>query len=129
MKTKGRAFVSGAYSGSADEIEENIIKARVVISDVLKAGWVPVCPNVFWSPFADTQDYEFWLEAALALLETSDILVLVPGWESSSGVKREIKRARELGIPIVNSDLEPMEFGSIVPRVRKPLTMAQLRIS
>jgi hypothetical protein len=124
---KGRAFISGAYSGSVKEIEENITRARVVIAEVLKAGYVPVCPNVFWSPFADIQDYDFWLEAALSLLETCDLLVLVPGWETSSGVKREVRRARELGIPIVNSDLEPMAFGSQVPRVRKPLTMAQLR--
>jgi hypothetical protein len=124
---KGRAFISGTYSGSAQEIEENVTKARVVIADVLKAGYIPICPNVFWSPFADIQDYDFWLEAALSLLDTCDIMVLVPGWETSSGVKREIQRAREAGIPIVNADLEPVTFGSEIPRVRNPLTMSQLR--
>lgn len=126
-KTKGKAFISGAYSGSITEIEENLTKARVVIADVLKAGWIPVCPNVFWSPFADLQDYEFWLEAALALLDTCDLLVLVPGWETSSGVKKEVQRARELRIQIVDSEMNPVTFGSVVPRVRKPLTLDKLR--
>jgi hypothetical protein len=128
MKTKVKSFISGAYSGAINEIELNISKARVVIVDVLKAGWVPICPNVFWSPFADIQIYDFWLEAALSLLETCDVMVLVPGWETSSGVKREIQRAREIGIPIVNADLEPMYFeDGDPPQVRKPLTLAQLR--
>ena len=128
MKPKGRAFISGAYSGSLSEVNENISKARVVIADVIKAGWIPICPNVFWSPFADIQDYDFWLEAAITLLETCDILVLVPGWETSSGVKREIQRAREIGILIVNSDLEPIVFDDeVTSKGRKPLTLDKLR--
>jgi hypothetical protein len=126
--TKGRAFISGAYSGALNEIELNISKARLVIVDVLKAGWVPICPNVFWSPFADLKEYDFWLEAALSLLDTCDILVLVPGWETSSGVRREIQRAREVGILIVNSDLEPVVFeDEVTTKGRKPLTLAQLK--
>lgn len=126
--TKGRAFISGAYSGTIKDIELNISKARVVIADVLKEGWVPVCPNVFWSPFADIQDYDFWLEAALSLLDTCDILVLVPGWETSSGVRRELQRAREIGILVVNADLEPVVFeDETSPTGRKPLNLFQLR--
>ena len=102
MKPKGRAFISGAYSGnSISEVELNLSKARLVVEDVTKAGWVPICPNVFWHPFSEFQDYDFWLEAAIDLIETCQVLVVVPGWERSSGVAKEIKRAKELGIPIL----------------------------
>jgi hypothetical protein len=101
MKPKGRAFISGAYSGTPEEIEINLARARAVSEEVTKAGWVPICPNIFWSPFAEYQDYAFWLDAALRLLEVCDILILVPGWEKSSGVARELDRARVLGIQIL----------------------------
>lgn len=101
MKPKGRAFISGAYSGTPEEIERNLLKARWVSGIVTKRGWAPICPNVFWHLFAEYQDYDFWLEAALDLIETCQVLVLVPGWEKSSGVAREIERAKELGIPVL----------------------------
>lgn len=101
MPRYGRAFISGAYSGTPEEIEHNLSKARWVVEIVLKAGWVPICPNVFWHPFSEFQDYEFWLDAAMGLIETCRVLVVVDGWEKSSGVLREIQRAKELGIPIL----------------------------
>jgi hypothetical protein len=104
MTTKGMAFISGAYSGrSPSEVEDNLSRATQVVKEALKAGWVPVCPNVFWHPFADLQEYDFWLEAALDLLEECDVLVLVPGWENSSGVLREVELAKDLGIPVINA--------------------------
>jgi hypothetical protein len=104
MKIKGKAFISGAYSGgSISETEINVSKAKRVIEDAIKAGWIPQCPIVYWHPFADLQDYDFWLEAALVILRTCDVLVLVPGWGTSSGVRREIELARQLHIPLISA--------------------------
>jgi len=112
MKIKGKAFISGAYSGgSISEVEINVSKARCVIEDVIKAGWVPQCPNVYWHSYAELQDYDFWLEAALAILRTCDVLVLVPGWGTSSGVRKEIDLAREPGIPVISA----AELGTYQP--------------
>lgn len=101
MKPKGRVFVSGAYSGTPEEIALNIAMASRVCEEVLNIGWVPICPNVYWNQFEGFQDYDFWLEAAIGLIETCRILVLVPGWGNSSGVAKEVLRAKELGIPIL----------------------------
>lgn len=101
MTPKGRVFISGAYSGTPEEIEYNLSMARRISEEALVAGWVPICPNIYWHPFAEYQDYDFWLEAAVGLIETCQVLVLVPGWERSSGVAKEIARAKELGIPIL----------------------------
>lgn len=116
MTPKGRVFIAGAYSGTPEEIEHNLSKAREVVEMVTKAGWVPICPNVFWHPLAEFQDYEFWLEAALGLIETCQVLVLVDGWEKSSGVAKEIKRAQELWIKILT--VEKTTSGTLTPGIR-----------
>ena len=37
---------------------------------------------------------------SLTWLEVCDVLLVLPGWEHSVGTKKEIKRAKELKIPI-----------------------------
>lgn len=34
------------------------------------------------------------------MLERSDLMVLIEGWEKSNGAKGELRRARELGKPV-----------------------------
>ena len=103
-KPKGKAFVSGPYSGSSDaHIQANISKTRLVVEEVIRAGWIPICPNVQLSPFADLQSYDYWLEASFILLECCNILVLSPGWKISSGTVKEVKRAFELHMPVFES--------------------------
>ena len=126
MEPKGKVFVSGPYSGTLEETALHVARARVVISNVLQAGWAPVCPNVFWSPFADLQDYDFWLEAALSLLETCDALILVPGWKNSSGAQKEVARAKELGIPVFET-VDQLEYYGNHTEGRKPLGLKELR--
>lgn len=110
MKPKGRVFISGAYSGTPEEIKLNISKAQWVSEIVVKEGWVPICPNIFWNFLEGCQDYDFWLEASLGLIETCRAVVLVEGWEKSSGVAKEIARARELGIPVLTfEDLRELD--------------------
>ena len=105
MKLKGRAFISGPYRGDLTEacIAANLAKARLVAQEVTRLGWVPVCPNLMFTEFAELQDWDFWLEASLGLMVTCDILVLVPGWRNSTGVAGEIKRAVELFMPVFKS--------------------------
>lgn len=107
QKPKGLVFVSGPYSGStAEDTQANIAKAHEVSRKLTAMGWVVVCPNTQLSPLADLQGYEFWLEAALNLLDVCKYVVHVPGWEKSSGVKVERLRAVERGILIFETPEE-----------------------
>ncbi|MCK9567541.1 DUF1937 family protein [Candidatus Pacearchaeota archaeon] len=102
---KGRAFISGPYRGDLTDacIAANLAKARVVAQEVTRLGWVPVCPNLMFTEFAELQNWNFWLEASLKELDTCDILVLVPGWRNSTGVSGEIVRAVERHMPVFKS--------------------------
>jgi hypothetical protein len=107
MKIKGKAFVSGPYSAPTPEgVAANVAAAVLVAQELTKLGWVVVCPNFQLNPLAELQDYDFWLEAALLLLGDCDIMVMVPGWEVSSGVKRERARALVLRIPMFETTQE-----------------------
>jgi hypothetical protein len=52
-------------------------------------------------------NYEDYFENSQSWLEVANALFLVPGWETSSGTRREIERADVLGIPIF-SDIDKM---------------------
>ena len=43
-------------------------------------------------------------------MSVSDALLLTPGWRRSTGCKAEVKRAKELGIPVFNSIQEIVEY-------------------
>jgi hypothetical protein len=55
-------------------------------------------------------DYNFWGDYSINLLKRCDkvIVVMLPGWDQSTGVKDEIEKATASGIEIVYVD--PVEF-------------------
>lgn len=94
-------FISGPYrAGTPYQIQENIRKAEAVALEVWKRGDIALCPHKNTALFdGECLDY-VWLEGDLELLRRCDGMILVPGWENSSGVKAEIAEALKLGIPI-----------------------------
>jgi hypothetical protein len=49
------------------------------------------------------QYHEFWMKQDLAILEASVgvILLQLPGWEQSRGVRAEIEHAKKCGLPVI----------------------------
>ena len=99
-------YVAGPYRASSREkIADNILAARAVAVAAARLGWFPICPHTNTAHFDDDlpgQD-QFFLDGTLALMERCDAVVLVNGWACSQGTLGEIKRARELGMPIYES--------------------------
>ncbi len=98
-----RIYLAGKYSdnnilGCFNNIHDGI--AATV--SILKAGHAVFCPFVdFLFQFFDKSlTKEDYYRYSMAWLEVSEEVWVLPGWEDSIGVKKEIQRANELGIPV-----------------------------
>lgn len=104
-----KVYVAGAYSANnVCGVLKNMRKGMRLATEVLLAGYAPYVP---WF------DYHFELQCregeeiplqtyydySIEWLKVSDAVLLVPGWEESNGTIEEIKKARELGIPVYDS--------------------------
>lgn len=98
------AFVAGPYRGKTPwDVEQNVRRAECVAFEVARAGWMPLCPHTNTRFFDGTLDDDFWLLGTQELLRRCDAVVLVEGYEFSSGTLAEIKLAEFLGIPVYHS--------------------------
>lgn len=98
-----RIYVAGSYSAdNALGVLNNIGTGIKACAKVLKNGDAPFCP---WLDFhyhlvdnsLTVADYQ---RVSIAWLEVSDEVWVLPDAENSKGTQAEIKRAKELGIPV-----------------------------
>lgn len=104
-------YVAGKFSDKTRaDVEANILAAELVGVEVARAGFWPVIPhaNTAHPEFESVQPYQFWIAATLELLRRCDAIVMVPGWQDSSGARGELSEALRLGKPAFMSvaDLE-----------------------
>jgi hypothetical protein len=99
------AFIAGPYRGETPwDVELNIRRAEELAFWVATQGVSPLCPHTNSRFFDKTITDEFWLAATTELLHRCDALILVEGWEGSSGVRGELDEAKALGLPVFESD-------------------------
>lgn len=95
-------YIAGKYSGTPEEIEENICAARRAAIEVWEAGYVAICPHLNTAHFE--QDckcsYEQYLIGDLQILARCDAAMFLPGWEESSGARQEHDYCLRNGISI-----------------------------
>lgn len=98
-----RIYVAGRYSdtniiGCLNNIHDGI-KASI---EVLKQGHACFCPwlDYQFQFFDKTLTVEDYYRYSMAWLEVSDEIWVLPNSENSKGTQAEIKRAKELNIPV-----------------------------
>lgn len=97
-------YVAGPFRAATPwGIEQNIRKAEGFALSVAKLGLVPLCPHSMYRFYQDSLPDEFWLAATLALLKPCDGILLIPGWENSSGSRGEKKYAEDNKIEVFYS--------------------------
>jgi hypothetical protein len=115
-----RVYIAGKLNAMACEYIRNMHQMISYGEQLRRRGFsvfIPCLDILLGMMFGDW-DYEDYFHNSQPWLEVSDILFVCPGWEASSGTKREMIRARELGIPIcctmteVEAVRERMERGS-----------------
>ena len=95
------AYTAGPYRApTVHGIVRNIREAETVALALWGLGFAVVCPHKNTSLFDGAAPDEVWLRGDLVIMERCDLVVMVPGWEKSSGAKAERDRALELGIPV-----------------------------
>jgi len=102
-----RVYVAGPYSGdNVLTVLDNISQARRAAALVFRAGWAPFCPHHDADYSAHmtkaehaAMDVDYYKQLSMAYVEVADVVLLLPGWENSSGCLAEKARAEELGIP------------------------------
>lgn len=104
-----RVYVAGSYSdNNVISILNNMRRGMRTGTEVLLAGYAPFVP---WLDYQlqlmlrgdEKLTVDDYYNYSMAWLEVSDALLVLPNYENSKGTLAEIKRAEELGIPVVYS--------------------------
>ena len=108
MKT---VYIAGAYRWRGTRwlppiIGElvNIYKAWKIARDCWVAGFAAVCPHTngaLMDRFGGTP--EMFLKGDLDILQQCDCILMMPGWERSTGATAERQFALKMGIPVYHS--------------------------
>lgn len=113
-----RVYIAGKYSDDdIIKILANIRTGQQMAAFLMSEGFAVCCPFLDYQ-LALTQMGMYLTKAqfqanSMAWVDVSDALLVLPGWETSGGTKREIARAKQLGIPVFYSltDLEEWDRG------------------
>lgn len=100
-----KVYLAGAYSGNTLEFLDNIRRGMRMGTELLLKGYAPFVPWLDHQLFLQLRDDEsICIEAirnySLEWLRVSDCVLVLPNSQKSAGTKKEIKLAKELGIPI-----------------------------
>lgn len=93
-------YIAGPIHGSGTELQ-NLRRALVVAQYLAKRGFVPFVPHLWlmWEFLVGEVDQELFMTLDFAFLTRCHLLVRIPG--VSPGADREVVRAGELGIPVI----------------------------
>ncbi len=101
-----RVYVAGPYSAdNVIEVLENIRKGQRASVEILLAGHEPFCPWLdyqfqFMLRDGESLSVADYYRYSIAWLEVSDCMVVLEGWQGSTGTCLEMERAGELNITI-----------------------------
>lgn len=96
-----RVYVAGPYRAK-DEVgvHRNILAADRIGMEIMGRGDVAIVPHKLFANWGGLADDAVFLRTDIWLMQRCDAVVVVPGWETSSGTKAEIAEAEKRGIPV-----------------------------
>jgi hypothetical protein len=107
-------FISGPYRDPRGEyyIHQNIQTARAYALAVWRMGGVALCPHLNTMLFGGAEGLtdHVWLQGDLELLNRSDAILMIQGWERSQGSKAEKAFAEDHGIIVLESIEEVAKY-------------------
>ena len=105
-KSFKRVYVAGPYSAdNVMDVLRNIRNGIDMSQTIMSMGYSPFCPwldyHFVLMDFGDSLTLEDFYRYSIDWLEVSDIVYVIGDYSKSKGTLAEIKRAKELGIPII----------------------------
>lgn len=99
------AFICGPYRAKTIHgIVENIRIAEKYAKKYWELGYCVICPHKNTALLDGLLPDDIWLKGAQKLLSVSDVVVMLPNWETSDGSMDEQYLATELGKKIIFED-------------------------
>lgn len=99
VKTAPIVYIAGPYrSNTVTGKIRNIMKARKVARALWRLGFPTICPHSN-SAFIDDID-DIILPGCIRLMERSDVIYLLQGWEKSKGTLAELEIAEKHGMHV-----------------------------
>lgn len=93
-------YVAGPFRADTPWlIEKNVRTAEAVCLDLWQNGFVPICPHTQTRFFQNSAPDQAFVEGTLEMMRRCDAVVVLPGWETSTGTCGEIDEAERLGLP------------------------------
>ena len=100
--SKPRVYIAGRLNAPAVEYIQNVHKMIEVANLVRKRGFSVFVPalDVLMGFLDGRMGYEDYFENNIEWLKVSDYMIVLPGWESSSGTQKEIEIAERHRVPV-----------------------------
>jgi len=105
-------YVMGAYNGpNVIDILDNMREGINLCTDLAELGFNPYCP---WLDFQYGLNrhlpVETYKRVSIAWMKKADICILTSNWKNSQGTKNEMALASLLGIPVMETKEELIEY-------------------
>lgn len=107
-------YIAGPFGAATPGGHQtNVANAAAYRAPIAQLGCYPVCPHKNTESLGGPTGFDpnatqqaAWYEGSIQLLRRCDVLLLIPGWENSTGSKTEKAAAEGWGIPVVYSHAE-----------------------
>ena len=94
-------YIAGPYSAETAWLKkQNIQAAEKAAETVWMLGHAALCPHLNTQYMDGIATYDQFIEGSLLMVERCDAVLLIDGWQRSTGAKIEKKHAEKHGVPV-----------------------------